>query len=99
MSRITTLAAALGLLAVVPGLGPVAYAAAADCPNGGTVRFGVEPFETASKLVPIYDRISAVMAKALDCEVKIFVTTSYTAEVEAMRAGKLEAGEFSPFSY
>jgi phosphonate transport system substrate-binding protein len=99
MRRITTLATALGLLAAIPGLGSVAHAAAADCPNGGTVRFGVEPFETASKLAPIYDRIAAIMAKALDCEVKVFITTSYTAEVEAMRAGKLEAGEFSPFSY
>jgi phosphonate transport system substrate-binding protein len=99
MIRITTLAVALGLSAIVPGLGSLAHAAAADCPNGGTVRFGVEPFETASKLVPIYDRIAAIMGKALDCEVKVFVTTSYTAEVEAMRAGKLEAGEFSPFSY
>lgn len=76
-----------------------AHATATDCPNGGTVRFGVEPFETATKLVPIYDRIGALMAKALDCDVKIYVTTSYSAEVEAMRADKLEAGEFSPFSY
>lgn len=81
------------------GLAAPSRAAAPDCPNGGTVRFGVEPYETASKLVPIYDRIGALMSKALDCEVKIFITTSYTAEVEAMRAGRLEAGEFSPFSY
>jgi len=73
--------------------------AATDCPDGGVVRFGVEPFETASKLVPIYDKIGALMAKELGCEVKVFITTSYSAEVEAMRAGKLEAGEFSPFSY
>jgi phosphonate transport system substrate-binding protein len=29
----------------------------------------------------------------------MLITTSYTAEVEAMRAGKLEVGEYSPFSY
>jgi phosphonate transport system substrate-binding protein len=91
--------AAVGWLCAAGPVTPNAYAAAADCPNGGVVRFGVEPYETAAKLVPIYDRIAAIMAKNLDCEVKIFVTTSYTAEVEAMRAGKLEAGEFSPFSY
>jgi len=95
---ITAVGAVLGCLVSSPGL-PAAHAAAADCPNGGTVRFGVEPYETAAKLVPIYDRIGSIMAKALGCDVQIFVTTSYTAEVEAMRAGKLEAGEFSPFSY
>jgi phosphonate transport system substrate-binding protein len=99
MTRVPALVFAAACLGVCAGPTSVAYAAAADCPNGGTVRFGVEPFETASKLVPIYDRIAAIMAKNLDCEVKIFITTSYTAEVEAMRAGKLEAGEFSPFSY
>lgn len=79
--------------------GPAAHAAASDCPNGGTVRFGVEPFEAAAKLVPIFDRVGEVLAKQLGCDVQMFVATSYTAEVEAMRAGKLEVGEFSPFSY
>lgn len=76
-----------------------ADAAAPDCPNSGTVRFGVEPFEAAAKLVPIYERVGKLLAKQLDCDVRIFVTTNYTAEVEAMRADRLEAGEFSPFSY
>ena len=63
------------------------------------MRFGVEPFEAASKLVPIYEKVGELLAKQLDCKVQIFVTSSYTAEVEAMRAGRLEVGEFSPFSY
>jgi phosphonate transport system substrate-binding protein len=79
--------------------GGLARAAAPDCPNDGTVRFGVEPFEAAAKLVPIYERVGELLAKQLDCKVQIFVTSSYTAEVEAMRAGRLEVGEFSPFSY
>ena len=78
---------------------PFASAAAPDCPNRGTVRFGVEPFEAAAKLVPIYERVGKLLARYLDCDVEVFVTTSYTAEVEAMRAGRLEVGEFSPFSY
>jgi phosphonate transport system substrate-binding protein len=81
-------------LAAIP-----AHAIAPDCPNRGTVRFGVEPYEAAAKLIPIYDKIGAILAKALDCKVEMLITTSYTAEVEAMRAGKLEVGEFSPFSY
>jgi phosphonate transport system substrate-binding protein len=80
-------------------IGDLAYAAAPDCPNDGTVRFGVEPFEAAAKLVPIYERVGDLLAKQLECKVQVFVTSSYTAEVEAMRAGRLEVGEFSPFSY
>lgn len=91
-------AVALVSLAMIP-FGSLAHATAPDCPNGGTVRFGVEPFEAAAKLVPIYEKVGQYLAKQLECEVQVFVTTSYTAEVEAMRAGRLEVGEFSPFSY
>lgn len=99
MSRAKSTIASMSFALGVATASTIAHAAAPDCPNGGTVRFGVEPFEAAAKLVPIYDRIGEIIGKALDCEVKVFVTTSYSAEVEAMRAGKLEAGEFSPFSY
>ena len=77
-----------------------AYAGnAADCPNGGVVRFGVEPFDTAPKLTPIYEHIGKLLSEKLGCEVKIFVTTNYNAEIEAMRSGKLEIGEFGPLGY
>jgi len=79
---------------------PAARAAnAADCPNDGVVRFGIEPYDTAPKLVPIYEHIGQLIAEKLGCEVKVFVTTSYNAEIEAMRNGKLEAGEFGPLGY
>jgi phosphonate transport system substrate-binding protein len=73
--------------------------AASDCPNDGVVRFGVEPFDTATKLIPIYDHIGKLLGEKLGCEVKVFVTTNYNAEIEAMRAGKLEVGEFGPLGY
>jgi phosphonate transport system substrate-binding protein len=95
MNKIGLFIAALGF-----GVASVGAAnAASDCPNDGTVRFGVEPFEAAAKLVPIFERVGELLAKQLDCKVQIFVTSSYTAEIEAMRAGRLEVGEFSPFSY
>ena len=72
---------------------------AADCPNGGVVRFGVEPYDTSAKLVPIYDHIGKVLGDKLGCEVKVYVTTTYNAEIEAMRTGKLEIGEFGPLGY
>ena len=81
-------------------LAPTAFAApAADCPNGGTVRFGVEPLDTAPKLTPIYDEIGKVLGQKIGCDVKVFIATSYNAEIEAMRNGKLEAGEFGPLGY
>jgi ABC-type phosphate/phosphonate transport system substrate-binding protein len=72
---------------------------AADCPNDGVVRFGIEPYDTAPKLIPIYEHIGKVIAEKLGCEVKIFVTTTYNAEIEAMRNGKLEIAEFGPLGY
>ena len=72
---------------------------AADCPNGGTVRMGVEPFEATAKLQPLYDQIGKMVGEKLGCNVQVFVATNYNAEIEAMRAGKLEIGEFGPLGY
>lgn len=81
------------------GAAAPAAAAAADCPNGGLVRFGVEPYEAAQHLLPVYKDFGQLLAKKLDCEVEIYVGTSYTAEIEAMRNGKLEIGQFGPLGY
>lgn len=72
---------------------------AADCPNGGTVRFGIEPFEAIGKLQPLYDSIGQLLSAKLGCKVEIYIATNYNAEIEAMRAGKLEIGEFGPLGY
>jgi len=74
-------------------------ALADDCPNGGTVRFGVEPYDTAARLVPIYDKIGKLLGDKIGCKVEIFVATGYNAEIEAMRNDKLEIGEFGPLGY
>jgi phosphonate transport system substrate-binding protein len=87
--------AALFGLAATPALA----ATAADCPNGGTVRFGVEPYDTSAKLVPIYGHIGELISQKLGCKVQVFITTNYNAEIEAMRSGKLEIGEFGPLGY
>ena len=89
----------LALAAAFWSAAPATSFAAEDCPNGGTVRFGVEPFETAPKLVPIYDHIAKLLSAKLGCKVEMQITTNYNAEIEAMRAGKLEAGEFGPLGY
>ena len=95
MSYRSTLMLAAGLSI----LSSAAMAAAADCPNGGTVRFGVEPFEAAAQLIPIFNKIGDALGKKIDCSVQVLVTISYSAEIEAMRNGKLEMGEFGPLGY
>ena len=49
--------------------------------------------------MPIYEHIGKLLADKLGCEVKVIVTTNYNAEIEAMRTGKLEIGEFGPLGY
>ena len=90
----TCFAAPLTLLALA---GPAF--AADDCPNGGTIHFGVEPYEAASRLLPVYQDVAKLIADKVGCKVEVQVTTSYNAEIEAMRAGKLEIGEFGPLGY
>ena len=98
--RFHALAAGVSVAAAMLMAAPAARAAnAADCPNGGVVRFGVEPFDTSAKLVPIYGHIGKLLGEKIGCEVKIYVATNYNAEIEAMRSGKLDIGEFGPLGY
>jgi phosphonate transport system substrate-binding protein len=97
--RIRALTAGVAIAAAM-AMAPTAHAAnAADCPNDGVVRFGVEPFDTSTKLIPIYDHIGKLLGEKIGCEVKIFIATNYNAEIEAMRSGKLEIGQFGPLGY
>jgi phosphonate transport system substrate-binding protein len=93
---IVSLAAALSVM-IVPSI--AIGASASDCPNGGVVRYGVEPFDTAPRLIPIYEKIAAMISEKLGCEVKVYISTNYNAEIEAMRNGKLEIAEFGPLGY
>jgi phosphonate transport system substrate-binding protein len=73
--------------------------AAGTCPNDGVVRFGVEPYESAQRLIPIYTDIAKMIGDKLGCTVQLYVATSYNAEIEAMRSNKLEFGQFGPLGY
>jgi len=92
------LCAALLALAGCGGPAPAADDPAA-CPNGGTVRMGVQPFLAATKLTPAYQELAKALSTALGCSVQVNVTTDYAAETEAMRAKQLEIAEFPPFGY
>lgn len=73
--------------------------AANICPAGGTIRFGVVPYDSSAILMPIYKKIGQEVSKEVGCPVDVIIATSYNAEIEAMRAGKLEMGEFGPLGY
>ena len=89
-----------GAIALALASGSSAIAAEQNtCPNGGTVRLGVEPYDTAARLIPIYRKVGELIGEKLGCKVEVFVATSYNAEIEAMRNGKLEIGEFGPLGY
>jgi phosphonate transport system substrate-binding protein len=76
-----------------------AAAASNACPNDGTVRFGVEPYESTARLLPVYTDLANLIGKKIGCKVELYVATSYNAEIEAMRNGKLEFGQFGPLGY
>jgi phosphonate transport system substrate-binding protein len=89
---------AMALAAVMASTAQPARAAD-DCPAGGIVRFGVEPYDTAARLVPIYEKIGKLISDKIGCKVQVYVATGYNAEIEAMRNGKLELAEFGPLGY
>jgi phosphonate transport system substrate-binding protein len=92
-------AIACALLATACGGTASTATSTSACPNGGTVRFGVEPFDDAAQMQPVYSQLATLIGQQLGCTVQVDITTNYTAEVEAMRAGKLEVGEFGPLGY
>jgi phosphonate transport system substrate-binding protein len=73
--------------------------AAGACPNDGVVRFGVEPYESSQRLLPVYTDLAKMIGDKLGCTVQLYVATSYNAEIEAMRNNKLEFGQFGPLGY
>jgi phosphonate transport system substrate-binding protein len=90
-------AAAMAIAGAVATYSPPAVAA--DCPNGGPVRLGVEPYDTATRLVPIYEKIGKLIGDKVGCSVEVYVATGYNAEIEAMRNDKLDIAEFGPLGY
>ena len=79
------------------------YAAAAQaagtCPIKEPVRFGVEPYESSQRIIPVYTDLAKLIGQKLGCNVQLFVATSYNAEIEAMRNKKLEIAQFGPLGY
>ena len=68
------------------------------CP-GGSVKFGIEPYEDPAKLTPAYAVLAGALQRSLGCPVKMQVVEDYPAEVLAMRNKKLDIAEFGPLGY
>jgi phosphonate transport system substrate-binding protein len=75
-----------------------AAAAATSCPHN-PVRFAVEPYDTGPALEKAYGSLATDLGQALGCKVQLIISNSYVAEIEAMRGGNLEMGEFGPLGY
>lgn len=73
-------------------------AASATCPDGA-IEFGIEPYEDPAKLEPAYQVLADALEQELDCPVNVQVVEDYSAEVLAMRNGKLHLGQFGPLGY
>jgi phosphonate transport system substrate-binding protein len=68
------------------------------CPSG-SVNFGVEPYDAGAKFTGAYQVLTDALSKKLNCPVNLIVTDNYTNEIEAMKAGKIDVGEFGPLGY
>ena len=100
MTPIRTLLSAIALAASLASTAAApARAADSDCPNGGIVRMGIEPFDAVARLTPIFGKIGDILGQKIGCKVQVLITTNYTSEIEAMRNDRLELGEFGPLGY
>jgi len=75
-----------------------AGASSSACPNG-SLRFAVEPYDDAAKLLPAYQKVAQDLGSALGCDVQLQISDSYVAEILAMKNGQLDLGEFGPAGY
>lgn len=71
---------------------------ASVCPDG-SLTFGVEPYEDAKNLTPVYETIGKALGDELGCDVEVQITESYVAEILAMKNGKLDIGQFGPLGF
>jgi phosphonate transport system substrate-binding protein len=72
--------------------------AAATCP-ANPIRWAIEPYDTSANIVKAYSGLATALGQKLGCPVHLIVSNSYVAEIEAMRGGNLEMGEFGPLGY
>nr|WP_042194712.1 phosphate/phosphite/phosphonate ABC transporter substrate-binding protein [Kibdelosporangium sp. MJ126-NF4]CEL21492.1 Phosphonate ABC transporter phosphate-binding periplasmic component (TC 3.A.1.9.1) [Kibdelosporangium sp. MJ126-NF4]CTQ95941.1 Phosphonate ABC transporter phosphate-binding periplasmic component (TC 3.A.1.9.1) [Kibdelosporangium sp. MJ126-NF4] len=86
------------LCLTVTACGSEQSASGGTCPDG-RIRFGIEPYEDPGKLKPAYEVLAKALQTKLNCPVELQVVEDYSAEVLAMRNGKLEIAQFGPLGF
>jgi len=88
---------ACGTASATPGAGanPEVPAFCSD----GPINFGIEPYEDPAKLEPAYGVLADALERELGCQVEVQVVEDYSAEVLAMRNGRLDLGQFGPVGF
>jgi phosphonate transport system substrate-binding protein len=76
----------------------VSHASSSACP-ANPINFAVEPYDTGPNLEKAYGSLVKDLSAKLGCTVKLIVSNSYVAEIEAMRGSQLQMGEFGPLGY
>jgi phosphonate transport system substrate-binding protein len=89
---------AVALVATLASSAGAARTVSNVCPNG-SVNFGVEPYDAGAKFTAAYQSLTTVLSAKLNCPVNLIITDNYTDEIEAMKAGKIDVGEFGPLGY
>lgn len=106
MKKIATITCALAAL-VAAGCGSSSSptpkttsktASATVCPHSPVI-FAVEPYDTGPALEKAYASLATDLSKGLGCPVKLTISNSYVAEIDAMRGGNIDIGEFGPLGY
>jgi phosphonate transport system substrate-binding protein len=95
LTRLTVTAAGL----LVAGAAPRTSLAAPFFQTPSTLNLGMVPGEDAEVRIQRYAPIVDYLKSYLGMDVKAYVGTDYTATVEAMRAKRVDAAYFGPFSY
>ena len=72
--------------------------AAVKCPSN-PITFAVEPYDEGPALEKAYSSLATDLGQKLGCKVNLVISNSYVAEIEAMRAGHVQIGEFGPLGY
>jgi phosphonate transport system substrate-binding protein len=83
---------------VAPHATPIRASVAASCPDN-PLNFAVEPYDSGTTLLKVYASLANDLQKKLGCPVHLEVTSNYVQEIEAMRGGKIDIGEFGPLGY
>jgi phosphonate transport system substrate-binding protein len=93
MKRRSLLGGLAALLLAVP------LAAHAADKDPAKLRVALLPDEDAATLIQQAEPLKQYLAKTLNKDIEIVVTTDYSSMIEAMRFGRIEIAYFGPFSY